>query len=90
MGALAALNPFFWKYRGRLALGVLFVLLTNAFSVFAPVVIGEGINLLQAAYTDYLQPLDEGQSAAEVFAQGVPDAPPYTLRSVPLDRLECQ
>ncbi len=76
MGALAALNPFFWKYRGRLALGVLFVLLTNAFSVFAPVVIGEGINLLQAAYTDYLQPLDEGQSAAEVFAQGVPDAPP--------------
>ena len=76
MGALAALNPFFWKYRGRLALGVLFVLLTNAFSVFAPVVIGEGINLLQEVYTDYLKPLDEGRSATEVFAQGVPDAPP--------------
>lgn len=76
MGALAALNPFFWKYRGRLALGVLFVLLTNAFSVFAPVVIGEGINLLQEVYTDYLKPLDAGGNADEVFAQGVPDAPP--------------
>lgn len=76
MGALAALNPFFWKYRGRLALGVLFVLLTNTFSVFAPVVIGEGINLLQEVYTDYLKPLDAGGNADEVFAQGVPDAPP--------------
>ena len=50
MGTLAALNPYFWKYRGRLALGILFVFLTNAFSVFAPVVIGEGINVLQDAY----------------------------------------
>ena len=39
MGALAALNPYFWKYRGRLLLGFVFVFLTNAFAVFAPVVI---------------------------------------------------
>ena len=56
MGALAALNPYFWKYRGRLALGILFVFLTNTFSVFAPVVIGEGINVLQDAYTGFLGP----------------------------------
>ena len=67
MGALAALNPFFWKYRGRLALGFLFVFLTNAFSVFAPVVIGEGINALQDAYTRFLQPLSEGTDPEVVF-----------------------
>lgn len=67
MGALAALNPFFWKYRGRLALGFLFVFLTNAFSVFAPVVIGEGINALQDAYTRYLSPLSEGEDPSLVF-----------------------
>ena len=76
MGALAALNPFFWKYRGRLALGMLFVLLTNAFSVFAPVVIGEGINLLESAYTDFLAPLDAGRPAEDVFSKAPLAAPP--------------
>lgn len=76
MGTLAALNPFFWKYRGRLALGFLFVFLTNAFSVFAPVVIGEGINLLEEAYSGFLAPLDEGRSAEDVFASEPLKAPP--------------
>jgi ATP-binding cassette subfamily B protein len=76
MGPLAALNPFFWKYRGRLALGILFVFLTNAFSVFAPVVIGEGINLLQEAYTRFLSPLDAGTDPATVFAEPPLSAPP--------------
>ena len=78
MGTLAALNPFFWKYRGRLALGFLFVFLTNAFSVFAPVVIGEGINLLEQAYSGFLAPMDEGRSAEEVFAADQLQAPPHT------------
>ena len=76
MGALAALNPYFWKYRGRLALGVLFVFLTNAFSVFAPVVIGEGINLLQGVYSQFLQPLDAGTAPSEVFTGENLNAPP--------------
>lgn len=76
MGALAALNPFFWKYRGRLALGMLFVLLTNVFAVFAPVVIGEGINLLQQAYSEYLAPLDAGASPEDVFSEVTLQAPP--------------
>lgn len=76
MGALAALNPFFWKYRGRLALGILFVCLTNTFSVFAPVVIGEGINLLQEAYTDFLSPLEKGTSPETVFANPPLNIPP--------------
>ena len=48
-------------------MGFLFVFLTNAFSVFAPVVIGEGINALQDAYTRFLQPLSEGTDPEVVF-----------------------
>ena len=76
MGALAALNPFFWKYRGRLALGFIFVFLTNAFSVFAPVVIGEGINALQDAYTRFLKPLSEGADPSSVFDGASISLPP--------------
>jgi len=76
MGALAALNPYLWKYRGRLLLGFIFVFLTNAFAVFAPVVIGEGVNALQDAYTRFLLPLSEGTPAAEVFRDAVLSLPP--------------
>lgn len=76
MGALAALNPYLWKYRGRLALGVLFVLLTNAFAVFAPVVIGEGINLLQDAHARFLSPLDAGEEEHTIWAQAPLELPP--------------
>ena len=76
MGALAALNPYFWKYRGRLLLGFVFVFLTNAFAVFAPVVIGEGVNALQEAYTRFLLPLSEGVPPSEVFRGAVLSLPP--------------
>ena len=76
MGALAALNPYFWKYRGRLLLGFVFVFLTNAFAVFAPVVIGEGVNALQDAYTRFLLPLSEGVPPSEVFRDAVLSLPP--------------
>ena len=76
MGALAALNPYFWKYRGRLLLGFVFVFLTNAFAVFAPVVIGEGVNALQAAYTRFLLPLSEGVPPSDVFRDAVLSLPP--------------
>ena len=76
MSALAALNPYFWKYRGRLLLGFGFVFLTNTFAVFAPVVIGEGVNALQDAYTRYLLPLSEGVPAADVFRNAAISLPP--------------
>ena len=80
MGALAALNPFLWKYRGRLFLGFVFVFLTNAFAVFAPVVIGEGVNALQEAYTRFLLPLSEGTPASEVFRDATLSLPPTLSR----------
>lgn len=80
MGALAALNPHLWKYRGRLFLGFVFVFLTNAFAVFAPVVIGEGVNALQEAYTRFLLPLSEGTPASEVFRDATLSLPPTLSR----------
>lgn len=81
MGPLSALNPFFWKYRGRLLLGFLFVLLTNVFAVFAPVVIGEGINALEEAYSRFLRPLSEGADASALFLDASLNLPP-TLRRI--------
>lgn len=66
MKALRHLNPFIWRHKGRLMLGVLFVALTNVFAVWAPSMIGEGVNALRDAHATYLQPLDEGKSFAEI------------------------
>jgi len=49
MKNLARLNPYFWKYRGRFALGILFIVLSNVFNVYAPILVGEGIDFLTTA-----------------------------------------
>jgi ATP-binding cassette subfamily B multidrug efflux pump len=46
MKALAYLNPYFWKYRGRLFLGFVFIALTNVFNVYAPELIGQSIDFV--------------------------------------------
>lgn len=43
---LQYLNKYFWKYRGRLVAGTFFILLANVFNVYAPVLVGEGIDFL--------------------------------------------
>lgn len=40
MKDLKSLNPYFWKYRWRLVLGVLFILISNYFGVLAPQMTG--------------------------------------------------
>src|SRR5438105_811353 len=45
MKHLAALNPFFWKYRSRLLLGILFIILTNYFRILAPQLTGYVVNV---------------------------------------------
>lgn len=40
MKHLAALNHYFWKYRSRLILGILFIVLTNYFRILAPQITG--------------------------------------------------
>ena len=44
MGHLSYLNKFFWKYRYRLALGILFVGLANWFRVWQPQVIRQALD----------------------------------------------
>ena len=55
MKALSTLAPLFWKYRGRLFAGIVFILLTNVLAVFAPALVGEGVNVMRDAYTTYLE-----------------------------------
>ena len=66
MKSLLALNPMIWTYRGRLFLGVVFIVLTNVFAVWAPSMIGEGVNALNEANRDFLVPLSEGQALADL------------------------
>jgi ATP-binding cassette, subfamily B, multidrug efflux pump len=45
---LRAVNKYFWKYRWRLLLGLLFVLLSNYFRILAPQVTGYVVNTAEA------------------------------------------
>ena len=47
MNQLGALNKYFWKYRSRLGLGILFVTLSNYFNVLSPQVTGFVIDFVQ-------------------------------------------
>jgi len=40
MKELSSLNPYFWKYRWRLFLGILFILISNYFGILAPQMTG--------------------------------------------------
>lgn len=46
MGDLKSLNKYLWRYRSRLALGVLFVLLSNVFAVIQPKMISQALDLV--------------------------------------------
>ena len=47
MKQLKALNKYFWKYRVRLGIGILFVSLSNYFNVLSPQVTGFVIDFVQ-------------------------------------------
>lgn len=47
MKHLSALNKYFWKYRFRFFLGMLFVVLSNYFAVLAPQITGFVVNQVQ-------------------------------------------
>ena len=53
MKHLAALYPFFWRYRSRLLLGIIFIILTNYFRILAPQLTGYVVNTVvhQAEHT---------------------------------------
>ncbi len=56
MKQLKALNKYFWKYRIRLAIGIVFVFLSNYFNVLAPQVTGFITDFVQQKLPGYKPP----------------------------------
>ena len=79
MRELLKLNPFFRKYPHLLLSGVVFIFFTNVFAVFAPALIGEGVNALRDADEAFLSPLRNGLAETDVFQQKSQIAYPKTL-----------
>lgn len=52
MNALKSLNPYFWKYRNMLGLGVVFIFLSNFFSIYWVQYLGETVDLIQKVLSD--------------------------------------
>lgn len=61
MKQLSYLNKYFWKYRWRLTLGIVFIFISNYFAVLAPQVTGYIIDKVQAFLT--------GQSKENIVQQ---------------------
>ena len=80
MKSLFSLNPMIWRYRWRLLLGIVFIMLTNVFAVWAPSMIGEGVNALNEANRDFLVPLSEGVAMETLANQEV--SVPQNLRTL--------
>lgn len=67
MKALRQLNPYIWKYKWRLLLGFLFIIFTNIFAVYAPSLIGEGVNTLQRVNKEYFGPITDAEKSNPNF-----------------------
>jgi ATP-binding cassette subfamily B protein len=66
MKALKTLNPLFWKYRNRMIGGIIFIIFTNGLAVFAPALVGEGVNVLSEAYANYMEPVASATNETEI------------------------
>lgn len=53
LSSLKALNKYFIKYKWRLSLGILFVIISNIFAVLPPSIIRELLDEVQVAYVKY-------------------------------------
>lgn len=80
MRELWKLNTYIARYPLLLFGGMVFILFTNVFAVYAPSLIGEGVNAMKAVDEAFLAPLREGQSEATVFQDAVPPPFPRTLQ----------
>ena len=58
MKHLKAVNKYFWKYRWRFLLGILFIVLSNYFRILAPQVTGYVINSVESGLHSSIKPKD--------------------------------
>jgi len=52
MKALKHLNKYFWKYRYRFILGLVFIFTSNVFGLYPPIYIGEVLNLISNSLSE--------------------------------------
>lgn len=52
MRALKSLNPYFWKHRKMLCLGLVFIFLSNFFSIYWVQYLGETVDLIKEVLSD--------------------------------------
>lgn len=59
MKELKQLNKYFWKYRWRLTLGFIFILLSNYFGILAPQMTGFVVDEVQRAINPVAMPSEK-------------------------------
>ena len=52
MRALKSINPYFWKHRKMLGLGLVFIFLSNFFSIYWVQYLGETVDLIKEVLSD--------------------------------------
>ena len=62
MKALRHLNKYFWKYRYRFILGLIFILTSNIFGLYPPIYIGEVFNIISDSFNAENLPEDTERS----------------------------
>jgi ATP-binding cassette subfamily B multidrug efflux pump len=62
---LRAVNKYFWKYKWRLLLGILFVLLSNYFRILAPQVTGYVVNTVERELITQAHPQTSNHMSAD-------------------------
>lgn len=73
MKALQHLNKYFWKYKYRFVLGLIFIFTSNVFGLYPPIYIGEVLNLISDSLSDksstgdIIQGILKGQLAYYAF-----------------------
>jgi ATP-binding cassette subfamily B multidrug efflux pump len=73
MKALQHLNKYFWKYKYRFILGLIFIFTSNVFGLYPPIYIGEVLNLISDSLSENnssentIQDILKGQLAYYAF-----------------------
>lgn len=67
MKHLKALNKYFWKYRVRFGIGIIFIILSNYFSVLAPQVTGFIVDFVQKQLPGYKP--KNGRASYDILVQ---------------------
>lgn len=63
MRSLAHLNKYFFKYKWRLLLGVLFIVIQNVFYIYNPLVVKESVDFMKESVEQYAE-MQDGQSTS--------------------------